>query len=158
MTADIVFLDANILFSMAYGSEGLRLLWEIGKSGGCELIASYYVIEEAKRNLDQPAHIDTLNGYLTKVRVVPEADPGIPCPIDLPEKDTPVLMAAICAKADFLLTGDVLHFGKYFGQRVMGVRICRPRDYIKGVEKRCPANNASFTTPVLSSLFQKSQR
>jgi predicted nucleic acid-binding protein len=64
------------------------------------------------------------------VQIVLEADPSIECPIDLPEKDQPVLVAAISAKADYLLTGDIEHFGKYFGQRIMDVRICMARDYL----------------------------
>ena len=130
MSADRIFLDANILFSMAYGSPGLRRLWDLCEERDCELIASNYVIEEAKRNLDQQEHMDRLNSYLSMVRVVPEVDPSIPCPIDLPKKDIPVLMAAIYAKADYLITGDVTHFGDYFGQTIMGVRICRARDYV----------------------------
>lgn len=130
MKADKLFLDANILFSVAYGSPGLDQLWKLEKKGHCELIASQYVIEEAKRNLDQREHLDKLNGYLSKVSIVPEADPSIPCPIDLPDKDSPVLMAAIAAKADYLLTGDATHFGKYFGKTIMGVTISTARDYL----------------------------
>ncbi len=43
--------------------------------------------------------------------------PEIPCPLDLPEKDRPVLLAAISVRADYLLTGDTLHFGKHFARR-----------------------------------------
>ena len=57
----------------------------------------------------------------SKVRV-----PGI----DLPDKDSPVLMAAVAAKTDYLLTGDVTHFGKHFGKTIMGVRISTARDYL----------------------------
>ena len=130
MSTDRVFLDANILFSIAYGSPGLDYLWELAGKGLCELIASRYVIEEAKRNLPQPEHLNKLDWYLSNVRAVPEADPSVPCPIDLPDKDRPVLMAAVSAKADYFITGDVTHFGRYFGQTIMGVRICRVRDYI----------------------------
>jgi len=130
MKADKLFLDANILFSVAYGSPGLERLWNLAEKGHCELIASQYVIEEAKRNLDQQKHLDKLNGCLSKVSMVPEADPSIPCPIDLPDKDSPVLMAAIAAKADYLLTGDVTHFGKYFGKTIMGLGISTARDYL----------------------------
>jgi predicted nucleic acid-binding protein len=130
MKADKLFLDANILFSVAYGSPGLERLWKLAQKGHCELVASQYVIEEAKRNLDAQEHLDKLNGYLPKVSMVAEADPSIPCPIDLPDKDSPVLMAAITAKADYLLTGDVTHFGKYFGKSIMGVRISSARDYL----------------------------
>ena len=38
--------------------------------------------------------------------------------------------AAISIKADYLLTGDVIHFGKYFGQTVRGITICLPRNYL----------------------------
>jgi predicted nucleic acid-binding protein len=130
MKADKLFLDANILFSVAYGSPGLDRLWKLSKKGHCQLIASQYVIEEARRNLDQQEHLDKLERYLSELTVVAEADPSIPCPIDLPDKDSPVLMAAIAAKADYLLTGDVTHFGKYFGKTIMGVKISTARDYL----------------------------
>jgi hypothetical protein len=39
-------------------------------------------------------------------------------------------MGAISIKADYLITGDSTLFGKYFGQTVNGVKICRPRDYL----------------------------
>jgi len=130
MKADKLFFDANILFSLAYGSPGLDRLWKLAKKGHCELIASQYVIEEAKRNLDQQEHLDKLERCLSKVSIVAEADPSIPCPIDLPDKDSPVLIAAIAAKADYLLTGDVTHFGKYFGKTIMGIKISTARDYL----------------------------
>lgn len=130
MKRDVVFLDANILFSVVYGSVGLRQLWALSRKGVCTLIASRYVIEEARRNLsgsDQPRMLDE---YLAEIEVVHEADPDLSCPIDLPEKDVPVLMAAICAGADYLLTGELKHFGMHFGETVMGVRILMPRDYL----------------------------
>ncbi len=130
MNIDRIFLDANILFSVAYGSLGLGRLWELQKEGYCVLFASQYVIEEAKRNLPKPDELDKLEACLSNVQIVLEADPSVDCPIDLPEKDQPVLMAAISAKADYLLTGDIKHFGKYFGQTVMGVRICMARGYL----------------------------
>ena len=137
MTVDRIFLDANILFSVAYGSPGLSLLWQSARQKRCLLFASSFVIEEAKRNLFHPGQKKRLEEYLSAVRIVPEADPTLPCPIELPEKDRPVLLAAISVKADYLLTGDSTHFGKYFGQTVSGVKICRPRDYfVKPLRKK----------------------
>ncbi len=129
MSADRIFLDANILFSMAYGSPGLNRLWEWAGEKHCHLFASNYVVEEARRNLSDPEQIQRLETYLSRNEIVPDVDPTIPCPIDLPEKDRPVLLTAISIKADYLLTGDQLHFGRYFGKIVSGVRICPPRDY-----------------------------
>ncbi len=130
MTIDRIFLDADILFSVAYGSPGLNRLWEFACQKGCMLFASHFVVEEARRNLFHPEQIKRLKNYLSEVRIVPEADPSIPCPIDLPEKDRPVLMAAISMRANYLMTGDLTHFGRYFGQTVNGVKILRPRDYL----------------------------
>jgi predicted nucleic acid-binding protein len=136
MIADRIFLDANILFSIAYGSPGLNRLWEIAQKKHCELFASNYVVEEAKRNLLSSEQLRKLEAFLSMVQLVPEVDPNIPCPIDLPEKDRPVLLAAISIQADYLLTGDMIHFGKYFGQTVRGIKICLPRDYLLIAQQR----------------------
>jgi predicted nucleic acid-binding protein len=131
MTLDRIFLDANILFSVAYGSPSLNRLWELARRRRCLLFASTYVVEEARRNLFDPDQIKKLEDYLLTVQVVPEVDPHLPCPIDLTEKDRPVLLAAISIKANYLMTGDAIHFGNYFGKTVSGVKICRPRDYLE---------------------------
>lgn len=130
MNVERIFLDANVLFSIAYGSPGLSRLWDFARKKRCMLFASDYVIEEARRNLFDPDQIKRLETYLSKIKIVPDVDPTIPCPIELPEKDRPVLLAAISIKANYLLTGDTIHFGKYFGKIVSGVKICRPRDYL----------------------------
>jgi len=129
MTIDRIFLDANILFSVAYGSPGLTLFWKLAKKAHCTLFTSNYVIEEVKRNLINSEQLRKLDTFLTRVRIVPEVDPNIPCPIELPNKDRPIMLAALSIKADYLITGDTIHFGKYFGQTVSGVKICRPQDY-----------------------------
>jgi len=130
MIVDRIFLDANILFSVSYGSMGLNRLWELARQNRCMLFASQFVVEEANRNLFHPEQIKKLEDYLSEVHIVPEVDLTLPCPIELPEKDRPVLMAAISVQANYLLTGDFNHFGKYFGQTVNGVKICRPGDYL----------------------------
>jgi predicted nucleic acid-binding protein len=135
MSIDRIFLDANILFSVAYGRSSLDRLWTLAKKGHCELLASGYVVEEARRNLSDADKLNRLQAYLSNVEVVLEADPSVSCPIDLPAKDQPVLMAAVSVKADYLLTGDAQHFGKHFGQTILGVTICLPRDYIAAKTK-----------------------
>jgi predicted nucleic acid-binding protein len=134
MTIDRIFLDANVFFSIAYGSLGTRRLLEFVRKRHALLLGSSYVVEEAKRNLLEPEQIERLDTCLSKLRLVPEVDPRTPCPVDLPEKDRPVLLAAISAKANYLVTGDMLRFGKYFGQTIHGVKICRIRDYLADQE------------------------
>ena len=53
----------------------------------------------------------------------------MPDRIRLDPKDQPILLAAIYGKADYLLTGDVRHFGHLYGKRIEGVRVLRPVAY-----------------------------
>ena len=130
MKVDRVFLDANILYSVCHGSPGLERLWDLAEKGACRLPASGYVIDEARRNLQSPERVRRLDDFLLHMEVVLEADMRIECPVSLDERDRPVLMAAISAWADYLLTGDKRHFGDYFGQRIAGVEVCLPRKYL----------------------------
>ncbi len=65
--------------------------------------------------------------------MVPEAPAGLALPrgVKLPEKDIPVVRAALNAGVTHLLTGDKTHFGRYFGKKVAGLLILRPADYLK---------------------------
>lgn len=130
MEIDRIFLDANILFSVAYGSVGLKTFWALQREGRCVLVCSRFVVEEARRNLDSAKQLEALETYVSQTTIAPEADPQIPCPIDLPQKDIPVFMAAMKSNCNYLITGDRTHFGRYFGQIIMGVKICTPRDYL----------------------------
>jgi hypothetical protein len=48
----------------------------------------------------------------------------------LPEKDAPILLAAMEAQATYLITGDVRHFGLYFGKHIEGILILLPANYL----------------------------
>ena len=47
----------------------------------------------------------------------------------LPEKDRPVLTAAIRLRCDALITGDRRHFGRGYGKVFGGVAIHSPRSF-----------------------------
>lgn len=130
MRRDVVFLDANVLFSAAYRpGAGLRRLWELPE---VRLVTSAYASEEARRNLsdtDQLARLDTLAGRM-EIRVE-ESDVPLPEGVALPAKDRPILGGAIRVGATHLLTGDMRHFGPYIGRTVGGVRILFPGDYLR---------------------------
>ena len=134
---DRVFLDANVLFSAAYkpGSV-LQTLWTLADT---ELLSCPFAIQEAHRNLSsaRPARLPDLTSLLASVIVIPDPLPGatLPTGILLPEKDKPILLAAVDGQATHLLTGDVKHFGPYFGQTVAGVTILRPTVYLQSRQK-----------------------
>jgi uncharacterized protein len=128
---DRVFLDANILFSAAYRPDaGLRQLWQMPD---IELITSAYAVEEADRNLDLPEQRAALETLLQSVQVLAATpgDPPLTVPIDLAEKDRLILAMAVAGRATHLLTGDVRHFGCYYGQTMAGVHILPPAAYLR---------------------------
>ncbi len=127
---DRVFLDANVLFSAAYRVDAAFLrLWEIGD---VERITSAYALEEARRNLADTAQLARLDRLMEGVRVVTEAsDLPLPPDIALPEKDRPILAAALLARATHLLSADKRHFGPYFGRSVAGLVIVPPGQYLR---------------------------
>ena len=126
---DRLFLDANVLFSAAYRPEaGLVRLWKVRD---VVLFTSHYAAEEARLNLSDDVQRGRLASLLLTSRFCEASERGLPRGISLPGKDAPILIAAIEAGATHLLTGDVRHFGSYFGKTVEGVLISLPGEYLR---------------------------
>lgn len=125
-----LFLDANILFSAAYRpNAGLLRFWQLPN---ITLLSSEYALEEAKRNLETAEQKNTLKELLKKVEVLPNTFASIALPISLtlPPKDQPIIVAALSAKADYLITGDFRHFGPFFKKKIAGIIILPPAEYL----------------------------
>ncbi len=128
-----VFLDANVLFSASYSEQaGLAVLWKLRR---VRLLTSFYAAQEAANNLSQQEQQSRLRNLLESVEMVGN-DAGMSATfgIALPDKDRPILAAAVEAKADFLLTGDIKHFGMYFHRTICGVRVERPAEFLKFIQ------------------------
>lgn len=126
-----VFLDANVLFSAAYREgSGLDRLWRL--RAGVTLLSTPYAIEEARRNLaEAPAQV-RLARFVGGVTIVEDVSGGVlPRGVELPDKDRPILLGALAARATHLLTGDRTHFGRFFGRRFGGMIVERPADYLR---------------------------
>ena len=125
---DRIFLDANVLFSAAYRpNAGLTRLWQLDK---VELLTSDYAAQEAMLNLTEKDQRVRLTKLLEKVRMTKAVAP-LPPGVQLPEKDQPILQAALQAQATHLLTGDKEHFGPYFGRNLGGVLVLPPAEYFE---------------------------
>lgn len=123
-------MDANVLFSAAYREEaGLLQFWKL-KS--VKLVSSAYAMEEARRNLALPEQKERLEKLLINVENHPyrHGDVDLPDNVTIKEKDKPILLAAISIKADYLITGDVRDFGKFYGKKIKGVTILPPSEYL----------------------------
>jgi predicted nucleic acid-binding protein len=127
---DIVFLDANILFSAAYQPKSDFLkLWGIP---AVRLVTSAYAADEARRNLQKADQRERLEQLLGSVKLVEATvDTQLPKDIIIPAKDQPILLAAIAANATHLLTGDWKHFGPYRNKVIGGVLILSTTSYFR---------------------------
>jgi len=128
-----IFADANVLFSAARSAGAIRTLLQMLQSEGHALAADAYVVAEACRNLQSKASADALTfledllGQI-EVRQVIYAEVAHEQSLVgwLPEKDRPVLLAAMAMRCDVLLTGDRTHFGAGYGKTFAGVTVYAP--------------------------------
>lgn len=125
-----IFLDANILFSAARAEGAVRRLLALAEAAGHELWADAYVFEEARRNLaaKSPEGLVVLEAIAERLRIggLPASNTLLPEAALLPDKDRPVLAAAIHHRCDMLITGDRTHFGPLYGRQLQGVLIMSP--------------------------------
>jgi len=125
-----IFLDANILFSAAKSAGAMRGF--LGELRACKhtLVADTYVVDEARRNIEAkfPATMGGFEKMLSQIEFFTGVCGTLPIEIasELPEKDRPVLAAAIKHRCDALVTGDKRHFGALYGHCVEGVMIHSP--------------------------------
>ena len=128
----LVFLDANVLFSMALGGPVFELILELG-NGAVRLITSVRCKAEAELNLDRkrPGSSPRLAEVLARVEVLPWSAAPDPSAIALVgEGDAHVRGAALGLGAAVLVTGDVRDFGPLMGRDDLGIKIRTPRSFL----------------------------
>ena len=110
-----LFLDANVLFTAAHNPSGkAALVIDLGLQGNWEVVSCSYPMEEARRNISTkfPDYLDRFEKLVSAITRIPSRS-GLNCPVPLPEKDRPILEAAIHCSATHLLTGDIKDFGPF---------------------------------------------
>lgn len=126
-----IFLDANVLFSAAKSDGAVRALVVLSLEAGHECWIDGFVLAEGRRNLaaKAPEGLAVLEALLPRLEVanLQARDVGLEANLPLPEKDRPVLAAAIRHGCDALVTGDRTHFGKLYGRTIQGVTVHSPR-------------------------------
>ncbi len=107
------------------------------------LLCSRFTRDEAVRNIELKflRCREALAALLEVIEQVPEPPPSlirIAISAGLPDKDAPILAAAIAARVDVLVNGDKRHFGNFFGHRMEGVLILPPADTLALVLAQVP--------------------
>jgi predicted nucleic acid-binding protein len=132
-----IFLDANILFSAAKSDGAVRRLVNLLIKAGHPCWVDGYVTEEARRNLvaKVPGSLAALESLLSRMHRenAQHADAALEATLPLPEKDRPVLAAAIRHGCEALVTGDRTHFGPFYGKTLRGVTICSQRSLARAL-------------------------
>jgi len=126
---DRLFLDANVLFSAAYRpAAGLLRLWKLPRALLC---SSRYALEEARANLSTESQRSRLAELSAELEFFESKGGVLPAGVSLPDKDAPILLAAVAARAAHLITGDLRHFGPLFSKKIAGITILPPADYLR---------------------------
>lgn len=125
-----IFLDANVLFAAAKSDGAVRRLLALLAEAGHECWVDGYVVEEARRNLvaKAPAGVPILDTLLARMHLA-AAHPhpaALAATLAIPEKDRPVLAAAMRLECEALVTGDRTHFEPFYGKTIGGVTIYSP--------------------------------
>lgn len=117
-----IFLDANVLFSAAASESGIGRLVELVIAEHAA-VTSDFAMEEARRNVElkRPQWDAGLCQLLPQLDIVPSVLFALP--VELEEKDRPILCTAIRAGCDLLVTGDRKHFGHLYDQTIEGVTV-----------------------------------
>ena len=134
-----VFLDANVLFSAARSAGSpLHGFFRLAEAGMWELVASPFALDEARRNIARkhPAQARELERLIARIAVCREAGAEEVLwarSTGLPDKDAPILAAAVQAKADILVTGDRTDFGRFYERKLRGVEVLPPRTALERI-------------------------
>lgn len=113
-----IFLDGNVIFTAAHNPAGKSaLVFELAPKGYWELVSSQLACEEARRNIDikYPECLPEIDKLIKDIRIIPHTAQSF-CPLELPNKDKPIFLAAIQGGATHLLTSDLDHFGIYMNK------------------------------------------
>lgn len=125
-----IFLDANIIFSAAKSAGAVRGFLVRLSTSEHTLVADAYVVDEARRNIEAkfPEAVGDFEALSLSLEIFGGVGASLSSEIapELPEKDRPVLAAAIQHRCHVLVTSDKTHFGSRYGQCIEGVRIHSP--------------------------------
>jgi predicted nucleic acid-binding protein len=132
-----VFLDANVLFTAARNPAGkAALVIALGVKGKWEVVSSSYAGEEARRNIASkfPQSQSRLQNLIDSISTIASGS-GADCPVKLPQKDRPILEAAIRSHATHLLTGDLRDFSALMNKprRTAGIVIQTVAEFLSSL-------------------------
>ena len=130
-----IFLDSSVLLSACGSEKSLsRLITELAADRGWRLISASYCRAETSKNIGKLGAEAAMRwpSMRTRIEWVPNALTSKKPLLLTASKDKPVLISALAAKCEVLLTLDKGDFGIVLGTTVYGMRVSTPRDFLIG--------------------------
>ena len=129
-----LFIDTSVLLAAAGSGKGAsRFIFEHANACGWVLVTTLYCLEEAQRNVARVGHkaSTTLRrSLLPKLAFVPTEIAFDKALVFPKTKDRPVLLSALGAESEYLLTLDEGDFQNVIGSQVYGMRVSTPGLFI----------------------------
>ena len=128
-----VFLDSSVIISACGSAKSLsRLVWQIHSAHAWQLISSSYCRAEVARNVVKfgDAAAESWAQFSAQIDWVPNALTSKRPLLLTASKDKPVLISALAARCDALLTLDTGDFDLLLGTEVYGMLVTTPRDFL----------------------------
>lgn len=128
-----LFLDTSVLIAAAGSARGAsRLIVRTAETRGWELFSCDYCAEETVRNLPKlPRALGAWERRVApRVRLI-ATRVALDQPLVFPKvKDRPVVITALAARADWLLTLDRTDFHHRLGRQVYGLLVGTPGEFL----------------------------
>ena len=128
-----VFLDSSVLLSACGSEKSLsRLITEVAVERRWSLVSAVYCRAETGRNFGKlgAGGSNRWPGLQAMIEWVPNALTSRKPLLLTASKDKPVLISALAARCNVLLTLDKGDFGLLLGTTVYGMRVYTPRDFL----------------------------
>lgn len=128
-----IFLDTSVLIAAAGSARGAsRFVVIEAANHGWELVSCNYCAEETRRNLPKlPRAVAAWDRVVAPhIRFI-ETRLSLDQPLVFPRaKDRPVLITALAARAEWLLTLDEADFHARLGRSVYSLRLASPGEFL----------------------------
>ena len=128
-----LFLDSSVLLSAAGSERSLsRLILTFAGEWGWELVTAFYCRDETNRNVCKfgPKAEIKWKSMQSELLLLPNALTSRRPLLLAASKDKPVLISALAATSDVLLTLDQKDFGILLDTEVYGMLVTTPRGFL----------------------------
>ncbi len=132
-----LFLDTSVLIAAIGSNQGTaRFLIEEAAAKGWKLTTADYCVEEARRNWSKLRQPSAWSANIWITIILPRTE-VLPVRLVLNKplwftktKDRPVVISALAADCDWLITFDKADFHAKLGREVYGAKIGTPKEFL----------------------------